>query len=465
MKSRAVLALTLSLCVAGCATTTVSPPPISVEKSADAFSARSLRDTSLHRFLAENLGRDPGDAWDFEALTWAAFYFHPALELARAHWKTARASEQVARVRPNPTLTLTPGYNFTREPGLSPWMPAVNLDFLFPATNKRQLQQTIAQRDTEAAQLSVFTTAWQVRSDLRRALADTALAGRRESALRTQSDVQRTVLSLLEARRKAGSIAATEVSTARTALLRAQAAAADASSQQLTARARAAAALGLPLAALEGVTLPSPPAAPTLSKDAFATARRETLHTRADILAALAKYHSAHAALELELAKRVPDFHLGPGYQWDQGANKWTLALALELPLFHRNEAPIAEANARRAEAAAQFNVAQAQVIAEIDLASAARDAARLQLENARQLRAEIQQQAHRVRQRLDLGGADQVEVRTSQLDLATAETAVIEAENAAALADGQLEDALQLPFPHLAALADSTRTQSVRTP
>jgi hypothetical protein len=52
------------------------------------------------------------------------------------------------------------------------------------------------------------------------------------------------------------------------------------------------------------------------------------------------------------------------------------------------------------------------------------------------------------------LGAADQVESQTARLDVVTAETTLLDAENAAATAAGQLEDALQIPFPRLAALA-----------
>src|SRR5206468_6717230 len=116
-------------------------------------------------------------------------------------------------------------------------------------------------------------------------------------------------------------------------------------------------------------------------------ARRESLHARSDILAALAKYHAAQSALELEIAKQVPDFHLGPGYQYDQGPNKWTLAISFELPVFHRNEAAIAEALARRVEAAAQFTLVQSQAIAAIDAAVAAQTAAAAQLEDRKSTR------------------------------------------------------------------------------
>jgi outer membrane protein TolC len=198
-----------------------------------------------------------------------------------------------------------------------------------------------------------------------------------------------------------------------------------------------------------------------LSQQALADARRESLQSRADLLAALAKYLSAQAALELELAKQVPDLHLGPGFLWDQGSNKWTLGISFELPLLHRNEAPIAEATARRAEVAAQFNLVQAQAIAAIDSAVAAQRAAAAQLERAQQLKVEIEKQSTFTQKRLELGSADQVETLTARLDLIAAESSVIDAENAAAIAAGELEDALQLPFPHLATLADASRANS----
>jgi cobalt-zinc-cadmium efflux system outer membrane protein len=448
MSSRLIVAA-CGLLLGGCASMPVPPRSLSVETSAASLTERSLRDPALHRFLADNLGRDPGETWDFESLAWSAFYFHPSLGVARAQWTTAQAVERTAAQRPNPTLTLTPGYNFAHEAGISPWMPAINLDFLLPTSNKRQLQQAIARSDTEAVRLAVVSAAWQVRADLRRGLLDHSVATARAGALHRQAEVQRSLLKLLEERYAAGSVAVTEVSLVRMALLRAEAAAADAQGQEILARTRAAVALGLTSRALEGVHLPSAPVATTPAEEA----RTAALHARSDILAALAKYNSAQLALELEVAKRVPDFHLGPGYQWDQGANKWTLALAFELPLFHRNEAPIAEATARREEAAAQFTLVQSQVIAAIDTAVAQQEAARLQRTNAQKLRAELQAQQARVRQRVDLGGADQVELQTAQNDLIAAELALVDADNAAAAASGQLEDALQVPFPHFAAV------------
>jgi cobalt-zinc-cadmium efflux system outer membrane protein len=442
--------------LAGCATRpAVDSATLPVLQTAESFSARSLHDQGLRQFLLENLGAVP-DAWDFETLSWVAFYFHPSLELARAQWSTARAVAHTAGVRPNPTITVAPGFNSTRTPGLSPWILDLNFDVLFPTAGKAGHQQAIARSEAEAARLAVFSAAWQVRSELRHALTEAVMASRRETILRAQVESQRKLVVLLEQRFAAGSSTATEVSAMRSGWLRAEVALGDASSEREVARTRVAAALGLPSTALDHLTLPSIADGPVLSPEALARARGAALRNRADILAALAKYSAAQSALALEFARRIPDFHLGPGYQWDQGSNKWTLGISLELPVFHRNEAPIAEATARRAEAAAQFNLVQAQAIAAIEAAAAAQRSATAHLERARQLRAESEKQSSRIQQRLELGGADQVEAVAAETELAAIGVALVDAESAVAVASGQLEDALQLPFPHLATLANA---------
>ena len=453
-----------ALFLGGCATTQTSAPASPPDATAAQLTARSLQDPGLRRFLAANLGHEPA-TWNLETLSWVAFYYHPSLAVARAQWATARAVATSAGVRPNPTIALAPGYNTTREAGISPWFPAVNFDFLLQSTRKVDLQRAAADADAEAARLGIYTAVWQVRKDLRAALLDATAASRREALLRTQASGQARLLALLEQRRAAGAIAPTEVSLARTALLRAEAAAADALSQSANARARIAAALGLPLEALDGISFAAPAAGTVRASAELATARQHSLQTRADVLAALAKYQAAQAAVELAVAKQQPDFHLGPGYQWDQGANKWSLALTFELPIFHHNEAPVAEAIARRAEAAAQFEATQAQALAAIDSALAAVKAAAAQLGHAQKLRAEIEKQNAVARRRFELGGADQVEVQSAQLDLATTDSLLADAETAAAQAAGQLEDALQVPFTDLALLAKGNTDSSHPTP
>ena len=457
MTPRQILLPALSLVLGACAGPPPPPPrPTAPSEITAQLLTRSLGDEGLQRFLRENLGQVPA-TWDFEALSWAAFYFHPSLEVARAQWAAARAKVQTADARSNPVVSLGPGYNSTREPGVSPWFPSISFDFLLPTSPQRARLQEGARADAEMARLTVFTAAWQVRSELRAALAQVATATQRAAALREQAGAQRELLALLERRLASGFATAAEVSAARLACLRAETALTEAAQQHTLALARTAAALGVPRTALTGVALPGPTAGSALPALTLTDLLRQSLHARADVLTALAKLQSTEAALGGEVAKQQPDFHLGPGYQWDQGANKWNVTLSFELPLFHRNEGPVAEATARRAEAVAQFTAVQAQAIATIEQAVAAQSGAVTQIEQARRVRAEIAQQNALVQKRLALGAADQVERQTARLELAVADAALAEAESAAALAAGNLEDALQIPFPRLDALAHAT--------
>lgn len=468
--SRRTLAATIiasaSIALDGCATAPVTAPPLSADASADQLEARSLKDPGLHRFLVENLNRDPG-AWDFEALSWVSFYYHPSLAVARSQWVALRSAQKTAASRTNPTVVLTPG--FTTTLGETPWLPAVGISFPFESERLIAQRTAVQEFAAEAARLEIFSSAWKARSDLRTALVEAATAERRLPILRQQTETQQRLVTLLTQRLAAGAIAAPALSTARAALIKAEAASADAQRQNAVARGRLAAALGVPLSALDGVRADEiwslSAAKPPLSGAALAAARRVALRSRADILGALARYESSRATLQLEATRRRPTLNLSP--QWEKDNNKWTLAFAFEAPLFHpTNEGPLAEAEAQLHRAAMDFLAVQAQVLSAIDAAVASQSASATQLEQARRLRTEVEKQAASAQQRFDLGAADQVELQTARLELAIADGALLDAENAAALTVGQLEDALQVPFPNLTALANDARAEaSPRSP
>jgi len=463
---RAVVAFSaLALLLAGCAR--YQARPLVPAQTAAAIEARSLSAPELRRYLADNSGRDvaawPPETWDFETLSWVAFRNHPALDLARAHWDVVRGGIRTAAGRPNPTVTATPGYTFGTAGGLSPWIPGIAFDVPIEAAGKRGKRIAQGRLLAEAERLNVVTAAWQVRAELRRALLDLNTADRRIELQRQLVSVQRGLVTLLEQRRQAGAAASTEVFPARIALAKAEAEAGVAERQAVAARVRLAQALGLPLRALEGHRFANPAdiEVPDRSPEVLAMARRTCLQTRADVLSALAAYEASQSALQLEVAKQYPDLHLGSGYQWDQGANRWNLSIALELPLLNRNQGPIAEAGARRREAAARFVATQVRVNSELDAAVAERSLAVGQLAGLEAVEAQLLQRAERVRKQFEAGGADRLEDRGAQLELAQGRLALLDARHQAALAAGQLEDVLQVPFARLAVVESTPSVQS----
>jgi outer membrane protein TolC len=403
-------------------------------------------------FVEKNLGRQidpwPPAAWDFDSLAFAAFYYHPSLYLARAQLAVAQGGEVTAGQRPNPVLTVTPGYNTTTAVP-SPWIPLGFLDIPLETAGKRGHRRTEAAHLSNASRLNVATVAWQVRSDLRSSLIELRAANQRETLLKTQIGLQEEVIKLLEQQRAAGAVAGAEIVPFRIALTKARLDLTDAQRLAVEARARVAEAIGLPLHALDPVRfsfdwLTQPGAGANLVTDEI---RRSALQSRPDILGALAEYAASEAALHLEIAKQYPDIHLQPGYQYDQGDNKWTLGLVVDLPILNQNQGPIAVANARREEAAARFNALQAKVLAEID-----RSVQVLQIseKNSATLRLLAEEQARRrdaIAAQLKAGAADQLDVVNAQVEYATTELVQLEGQTRLQQALGALEDAVRRPI------------------
>jgi len=443
------------------------PKPIAAPATLASIEERTIESADLGRFLQANhqVTDWPPRAWDLRALTLAAFYYHPDLDQARATWATARAARVTAGERPNPSLSVAPGYNSSAPVSeITPWIFTLGLDVTLETAGKRGLRVAQARHASEAARLSIASTAWQVRSRVRQALLDVYAANATAALLERQQQIQSSVLVLLERQLSAGAVSPFERTQARLALDNVRLAMQDALRQQAEARVHLAAALGVTVRALDGARLVFDVFERTPSEVPGAEARRQALVNRADILAALAEYEARQAALQLEVARQYPDVHLGPGYQLDQVANKWTLGLASLLPVFSRNRGPIAEADARRSEAAAAFVVVQSRAIEEIDRGLAGYRAALTKIAAADALRADLLKQEQQAQAQLRAGDISKLELGSIQMELAAGDLACLDARVKAFQALGALEDALQTPVEPGEWLQSAPR-QDVRTP
>jgi len=439
-----------SVVLAGCARS--EPRPLAPGQTASDLEQRSLANPALKSFLEKNLARGlpswPPAEWDEPMLTLVAFYFHPSLDVARAQWAVARAGIKTAAGRPNPVLSVVPGESLNPF-GTSPWEPLVSLDIPFETAGKRGYRMAQAGHLSEAARLNIAEAAWQVVSNLRLGLLEYAAARQRAGLLQPQLELQEQIVALLEQRFKLGAVARTELTLSRLALTKAQADHADATRQAAEGRVHVAEALGLPLQGVEGAEFRF-----VLAMEAeaggdvtSAEARRQALLGRADILSALAEYAASQSALQLEIAKQYPDLHLNPGYMFDEGEHKWTLGLSVELPVLNRNQGPIAEAKAKREEVAARFVALQARVIAQIDVALAARAAALDQVRRQAQLTQLAREQSAAAQALFNAGAADKLELASARLEEGASRLVFLEAQVRARQAVAQLEDALQRPL------------------
>ena len=437
--------------LSGCAR--FQPQPISPAETAASLESRSLTNAALKVFLEKNLHHDlttwPAERWDFDLLTLAAFYYHPDLAVARAQWNVAQAGSKTAGGRPNPTLSLTPGFDTTHNAGLSPWFPAVSFDVPLETAGKRGHRIAAAEQLSESARFNLATVAWQIRSQLRTRLLDFAAAAERLELLQGQLSLQEQVAHTLEQQAAVGAIAKSELTSRRVALQKARLDLTDAASQGGIAHGRVAEAVGIPLPALADVELALAPLKDFMVRGDLTSAEvcRAALQNRADILGALADYAAAQATLQLEIAKQYPDVHLNPGYQFDQGQDKWSLGITFELPIFNQNQGPIAEAAARREEAAAKFNAVQAKALVEIERATVILQATEKNLATLQALADAQAQQRESIEAQVKAGALEPLDLLNARLEFASAQLLQLDGRVKFQLAAAALEDAVQVPI------------------
>ncbi|HEY1763732.1 MAG TPA: TolC family protein [Opitutaceae bacterium] len=412
-----------------------------------ALDRRSLSDPGLSSFLQKNHAQPPGLQWGVDSLALVACYFNSNLQEGWAHLDEIRAGEKTAEEVPNPSLVVTPAYDNQIPGNPTPWsLIPLSIDFPIETAGKRGDRRAKAAYLSQAEAWMLAGQLWQSRSDVRAACVELSFSRQRESLLNLKEAAQANVVRLLEGQVHAGAISGSELTQARIALANARIEAGDERARVSGGVQGLASALGLPRSVV--VDLPLAPLAvdgAAVPRDPSAL-RRRALVGRADVRQALAEFAAAQSALQLEVDNQYPDIHLGPGYQYNSGSagdNQWQLSLGITLPVFNHNQGPIAEAKAKRAEAAAHFLTVQAKAAAEVDAAIAGFEIARKRIEDAQTLSNGLAEGRKQARARSEAGDADPLAAHLADEEYYTGAIARLDAEEAAIRAAGRLEDAL----------------------
>jgi cobalt-zinc-cadmium efflux system outer membrane protein len=389
--------------------------PLAPGRTAAAFTGRRL-DPSIHR-------------WTENALVKQALAGHPDVALARAKLTTARAAIQTANTKPNPTAAFSPVLASNPNGATSPWALGFTLDIPIETAGKRARRTDVAITGVQAAALDVATASFQAADAVRHAFRNLAAATERTQLLTHQQQAQEEVVKLYDDRVTQGAVARAETTQSRLLLQQTRLLKRDAEKKEAEARATLAAAIGVPVEAVNraGFDFSSFDHAP--SSASSGQARHHALQNRTDLLSGLAAYAGAEATLRLEIAKQYPDIHLTPGYQYDQGTHKWSLpGLTAALPIFDRNQGPVMEAVAKRAEAGTAFFALQAKVSGEVDHALASLNGCQAKLTEADALLAEQHRQEKSVSEQLKAGAVDKLTLASTTVELRAAEIARLEA-------------------------------------
>jgi len=428
------------------------PSPLNPPRLEKEYRSRDLAGADVRAYIESSLGRKPA-AWppaslDLPLLTALAFYYNPELDVARARVRAADAGVITAEGRINPSLSIGGGYSNDPESALLfRFVPT----FTIETAGKRGYRILQARKLAAAARAELTDAAWRVRSRVRAALLTYLFARRRRDLLAGEVAVRVEAVTLFEKRLEAGEVSRPDVDAAEIEASNTRVQMRAAEGQVSVSLARLGAAAGLTEAALRGIKLEcpgvdAPPAAEELSIEKVQQAG--LLH-RADVRRSLLEYAAAEAALHLEIAKQYPDIELSPGYDFDEAHHKFTLSPGFTVPLFNRNQGPIAEANTRRTEAAARFVALQARAIAEMETSLAGYRAALRELREAdrRLLRLQREKETS-IRRAFEVGEEDRLALAGVRIQTAVAARVRLEALHEAQTALGALEDAEQSPLP-----------------
>ena len=442
----------LAGCLNGCATYHLEP--LDAVKTAQQLDSRSLSDPGLCRYLKTNPDNNasscPPPQWNLAALTLVGFYYSPDIAVADTRVREADAAIVTAGARPNPRIGLGPQYGVRSIPNIVPWgVGSFSLDLPIETAGKRGYRTAAAQRLADAARLAAGETAWAVRSRIRATLLQYLLDLRERDLSAHEEETLAQVARLFEQRVNAGGASQPELYLAQSSLQGAKL-----KSTEIVARVSAdrnvlSAALGVPLQALDGIAfswpaLDFPPNHQSLSPIGI---QRLALLNRIDLRRELAQYAAADEALKLEIAKQYPDINIAGGYTWEGGENIFELGPSAVLPVFNQNQGPIAEAEARRGEVAAQFLAMQAGIIEQsqttltryrgaLDALDAARSAAELQAKRLGQARRAVA-----------VGESDTVVLAQTQSQDLSAQQGLLVSLTNAQTALGALEDSIQRPL------------------
>jgi cobalt-zinc-cadmium efflux system outer membrane protein len=437
--------------------------PLQAPELETAYRTRTLDSAPLRSFVESGLGTAlstwPPDALELQMLIFIGYYYSADLDVARAQVAAAEAGIRAAGERVNPSLGLQAGYNRNPE---SHGEYAASPSFRIETAGKRGYRILRAEREADAALTGLVEAGWHLRSRVRAAFFNHLLANERLDLVRREQSIRAEIVQIFDRRLAVGDAARPELDVYRVDLITTEASVRATAGEVDRTRSALANAVGLPLSALDRVRLTSttldvPVPGETLP---IAAVQRAGLLHRADLRRSLDDYAAADATLRLELARQYPDLTLTPGYTFEEGFVRYVLNAALEpLAVFHRNQGPIAMADAQRREAGERFEALQAQAIGEMEGAIVQYRGAFEEWREANDSVIGVQRDREEAARRaLEAGEGDRLSLATVRLQTVTAARARLDALTRVQTALGALEDAMQQPLEAALGVPDPTR-------
>jgi outer membrane protein TolC len=439
------------------------PRPLSVQQIATTFAERKLDDPGLREFIDARLptraGQWPRKSWDRADLLLAVLYFNDAVSEGRATVELVAAGRGTARERPNPTIALLTEYanegdqltQYASQHGGAPlWLWGLTPDIPLDAGTKRAARIAVADLRASQARYDFMEVIWKERAALRRALVDVLMTEREVALLERVRTDRQAQLEMARNRLEAGAATHGDLDRLVADAIADEQRLHDARRRVSAARSSLASTLGVPVAALDSVSLSwdGIDAPQDVNRALLTRWREEALLARSDVHSAVVAYSVAEEELRLEVAKQYPVVHIGPAYTWDHGVHRLQFNLSLELPILNQHRGPITEAEARREQSGARLEATVAKAYQETDEAIRQWQ---LALERVADARGPVYENASHLfnatERGFEAGNNDRTELVAARVARSLAELQILDAVRTAQEALAVLEDALRRPL------------------
>jgi cobalt-zinc-cadmium efflux system outer membrane protein len=317
---------------------------------------------------------------------------HPLIIAAKQRVAIAEAERLESGLRPNPSLTLS-GENFPLGPTQKGFDFGSGVDWFavytqtFETTGKRRLRISLAEHNLEAAQSEASAVERRMVYEVKAAYQRVANARLRLELLRENHNHLNQLVGLNEIRVKEGYTAEGDLIKARLEAQRVEFQIRKVSLEYERSRIELLRTMGessfedgdISFEVAEELNYqPASLDMPSL---------REAAMRLPQINAAQSQVERAQSLLRLEQARARPDITASVGYKRNGPDNALFAAVSAPLPLYNRNQAQIARAQAEVEAARAELRYAQNTVLAEL---AAARRAVELNQKQVESLRAEF---------------------------------------------------------------------------
>lgn len=444
------LILSSALVISGCVNHTYVSEPVDTQQNYTDILLKQHDSQEFRQFLDQHqytIKSWPITLWDLKALTLAAVYFNPEINVILAEVEVEKAGEIIATQRPNPSVNL-PLENYSPS-GDSPWFTGLVFDFLFERKEKRIAKAERAKAERLAIEIKLQNKIWTIYSNLHSNLIEYFFAIKQKEMLLNQRALLKENLVLLNRRKELGQVSQFELSRVRLEQQQLQLQLANQNYLINDAFHNLIAITGLLANKFNQTSIQFDSIQESLAAQLpdEIQLRKELLNNRFDIKRKLKEYEAFEASLKLEIAKQYPDLNLSPGFIFDQGQNVWSITASWVLPVFHNHEGEIEQALAKRKQMQAELIVMQTNLINDLNRKHQNYTDIIASYENSLALLRELEGRSNQIQKQFDLGYADQLSLIQVKLELEKAKQAVLAIKVGVLRAVKELERITQVPI------------------